>query len=256
MKTNNFFSLLKYEFLNTISGFFTPFFGILFPAVMGFILTTVIPMDVPKEAAKEVTTSIILLISSIIPLSIMLVSFSATYAQEVEQKITFRLQLFQVSTKKLLLLKIIVNYTIMTFSLILYAVSMVLYNKENFIMPNGWSLIIFIGALYVIATIYFVLSFSIANIFKKFGLTYGVTMFLFFGTMLLSGTMGVQVSQMPEVMAAIAKWIPTSHFGDFPNYWANGFSGYNFAPFIQSLIFWAALAGITFFASSYKKQGA
>lgn len=253
MKQNNTLSLLKLEFFHVLGGIFTPLFGILMPTGMAVLMSTVFTVQVPAEYLSEAITSLTLTMAAMIPLAIMLVSFPSTYSQDVEQNIIFRMQLFQVSEKKLLFVKIIVNFAIMTASLLVYGLVMYLYKGEYLIMPNMQSLIIYLVTLYALATVYFLLSFSVANISKKFGVTYAFAMTCYFATMIFSGMMGMDPSQFPSgILQTITHYMPISFiYTDFYTYWTTGFAGYNFAPFMQAMIFWAALAGIAFFVNLY-----
>lgn len=249
-RKNKFASLLKYEFLNTMNGFFTPFFGIVLPVIMGVVLTQTIPGTVPENMAKEVTIGIMLTIATMIPMAIMLVSFPSGYAQEVEQKVVYRLSLFGILDRNLLYAKILINIFLMTVSMILYY--FVLGMMHDIGTPAVSSIIVLILCLYLMAAIYFVFSFSIANIFKKFGFTYAITMVLYFISMFFSGMMGAQPDNLPANIKFMTKFFPAAFINmDFAQYWEKGFSGYNFAPLLQSLLFNAGIAGIILVISIY-----
>lgn len=249
-RTNKFGALLKYELANTINGFFTPFFGIFFPVVMGIIMTKTVPSTVPSNMAEQVTLAVTLTIATMIPMLIMLVSFPSGYAQEVEQKVIYRLSLFKIPDKTLLYVKIIINIIIMTMSIILYYGVLSLLNDIP--APAVSSFIVFVGALYLMAINYFIFAFSIANIVKKFGATYAITMGLYFMSMFFSGMMGAQPDNMPQKVKFMTKFFPGSFINtDFAQYWEKGFSGYNFAPLLQSFLFNAGIAGILLIVSIY-----
>lgn len=248
MKQNKFSSLLKYEFVSAMKNFFTPIFGILYPVVMASFLVRVVPANVPQEQQQLVLTSIIITMSIIAPLSIMLVSFPSSFAQEVENKILFRLNLYGIQNKSVILTKLFVHYLILTISLLLYG--FVMYFTTDMLIPHWSSLLILILCIYALATILFVFSFSIATVMKKFGTTYAITMILFFSIMMLSGMMGVTPDKLPSAAKAVSFTLPTAYIStDFIKFWETGFATYNFAPLIQSFIFIAAIAIIVYLSS-------
>ena len=246
-------SLLKYEFINTITNFFTPFFGILFPIIMGVLISGSIGKSVPASQREAVVTSIVMMVALIIPFSIMLVSFSAVFAQEIEKRVLLRFELFNFRERDIMLAKIIVHFTLITISGALYAVVMVLVN--DILIPKLSSFLIYLICYYLIATLLFVFSYAVSTFMKKFGTTYAITMTVYFGLMGLSGMMGPQPDQLPKLGKKIAYSLPMAHIStDFHVYWTTGFSGYNFAPLIQSFILMAGLVTLVYLLSWYQRR--
>lgn len=246
-------ALLKYEAINTMSNFFTPFFGIVYPMLMGTLLVGTITRTVPESQQATVGTGIAIVMALVIPMSIMLVSFSALFSQETEQGVMTRMELFNFRERDMLAAKISVHYLIITCSAILYSTVMVLVN--NVLIPKLSSFLIFILCFYLLATLLFVFAYSVGALLKKFGTTYAITMTVFFALMGMSGMMGVQPDQLPVWGQKIAYSLPMAHINtDFSKYWVTGFTGYNFMPLIQSFIFMGALVALIYLFSWYKRK--
>ncbi|GBU10412.1 hypothetical protein AwErysi_00280 [Erysipelotrichaceae bacterium] len=252
MRKKTFFPLFKYEFLTTINNFFTPFFGIAFPVLMGLLLTQTVPFNVPDNLKAEVATSIIISVSISAVFSVMLVAFPSSYSQDVENNIAYRIELFGFSHANIILAKLLAHYIILTFSLLIFIATMML--TTTLLIPKLSVFLIYVFCLYLLASILFVFSYSVSNIFKKFSYTYAVTLGLFFLFMLISGMMGVSASNLPHILKFISSTFPFPYIStDFIDYWTIGFSGYNFAPLIQGYLFFAAITGVIYFISSRKK---
>jgi ABC-2 type transporter. len=249
MNKKHFLFLLKYELINTLTNFYTIFFGMIFPTLMGTILVFVFSSQIPDIVERQqVLTTISLTMSMITPLCIMLISFASSYSLEIEKNIIFRLQLFQISTQKLLAIKILVHYFVLIISLIIFSCSMIF--QKALPLPTLNSAIVYLIMFFVVATICFIYAFAIANIFKKSTIANAVAMGTYFFLMIVSGMMGIQPNQLPEPLRSVAFMQPLSYVAtDFHKYWEKGFAGYNFAPFIQSCITIAAIAGILYLIS-------
>ena len=253
MSKPTFRALLKYETINTMTNFFTPFFGVVFPMLMGTLLVATITKTVPESQQATVGTGIAIVTSLIIPMSIMLVSFPALFSQEAEQGVMTRMELFNFRERDILVAKIIVHYLIMTCSAVLYGAVMVMVN--HVMIPKLSSFIVFLVCYYLIATLLFIFAYSVGALLKKFGTTYAITMTVYFVFMGMSGMMGVQPDQLQIWGQRIAYSLPMAHINsDFSKYWVTGFSGYNFMPLIQSFIFMGALVVLCYMGSWYKRK--
>lgn len=253
MGKSTFKGLLKYEAINTMTNFFTPFFGIVFPMLMGTLLVATITKTVPDSQQASVGTSVAIVTSLIIPMSIMLVSFPALFSQEAEQGVLARMELFNFRERDILLAKIVIHYLVITCSAILYGAVMVWVN--HILLPKLSSFLIFIFCYYLLATLLFVFAYSVGALLKKFGTTYAITMTVYFALMGMSGMMGVQPDQLPVWGQKIAYALPMAHINtDFSKYWVTGFSGYNFMPLVQSFIFMGALVSLCYLLSWYQRK--
>ena len=234
-------NLVKYELRNLLGNIFVLIFGFIFPIFMSIFLGNLIGAQVPEEAKDTVVTNIFISNSLMLPLATVFVGYSATFSQELEKNIPLRFRLFGYSEKNLVASKIVAYLIFMTVAMVIYTLVSALGLK--ILVPSFSSAFILIGSLYLLSIILFVLAHGIALFIKKFGLTYAITMILYFGIMILSGMFGVQAKDFPEPLMKIAYLFPTTYISsEFIDFWQGG--SYNFMPYIQSLILCIAIAMI------------
>ena len=78
-------------------------------------------------------------------------------------------------------------------------------------------------------------------------------MAVYFTIMGLGGMMGVRLKDLPVGLQTVSKLFPFTHFGNgYIDFWMG--KTYNFAPFVQSLIFFAAVS-IGVMMISFKIRG-
>ena len=78
-------------------------------------------------------------------------------------------------------------------------------------------------------------------------------MFVYFGSMILCGMMGIQTEQLPKALRRVASFLPMSYISsDFIEFWQGG--SYNFGPMIQAFLFFGALCGLLVIYSNYKNR--
>lgn len=243
--------MVLYELRNINGNFMPHFFGIVFPNMMSLIFSKTIAAQVPEQARQSVIVSIMLSMSLVIPMSIMFIGYGALYAQEVENEIPFRMRLFGFYEKSLMTAKIIAHLIFMTIAFVIYAVFQML--TLDIPKPAFSSLICLLLSLYLMGVILLVIAHSIANIFKKFGITFGITMSVYFMLMILTGMMGISTSQLPKILQKIAATLPMTYISnDFADFWQGG--SYNFMPLIQSFIFLGAVSGILMMYAQYRNR--
>jgi len=245
------FNLICYELRNINGNFMVHFFGIIFPILMSVILSKAVGEQVPKEVRREAVTTIMLTMTLVMPMSIMLIGYGALYSQEVERGIPMRMHLFGFSEKSVMMAKIIAHLIFLTISYVVFGVFQILFMDIQ--KPAFSSFLCLLISLYLMGILFLIIAHSISNIFKKFGITFGMVMFLYFVFMILCGMMGLRMEQLPEIMQKIAKTLPMSYISyDFIEFWQGG--SYNFMPFIQSFIFFGAVSGILLLFSYYKTR--
>lgn len=240
--------LIKYEFRNLMGNIFTIIFGVFFPIGITLFFGKALVGKVPEDMKAVFITNIFITSILIIPLASILVGYSATFSQELEKNIPMRFRLFGYSDKTVLISKICANLIFMTLSYILYTV--VVCSVLEVQVPVLSSALILIVSLYLLSIFLFMLAHGVALYFKKFGPTYAITMILYFAIMILSGMFGVQAKDFPDGIKAVAYTLPTTYIGgEFIDFWQGG--SYNFVPYIQSFIFFAAVSCIVLFMSIY-----
>lgn len=243
--------LIIYEIRNLSGNLFVHFFGVIFPIVMSMIISSQATKEVPESMKQEVVTAIVITMSLIIPMAIMLMGYAANYSNEIEKNVPLRMRLFGYNEKSIILAKLIAQLIFLTVAMAVYAVAeVILLDLQK---PALLSLIILVVSLYLVAIIFFMLAHGVANILKKFGPTYVVTMSLYFLFMMLCGMMGIQSDQLPKPIKTIAFTLPMTHISnEYIDFWQG--QSYNFMPVIQSFLFLGALAGIVLMFSFYKNR--
>lgn len=239
-------SLIKYELRNIVGNIFTLIFGVFFPIGFTIFLGTVMASKVSGDMKDTFVANIFISSSLIIPLATLLVGYSAVFSQELEKNIPLRFRLFGYSERTVLISKICANLIFMTLSFVLYAAAVCSVLKVK--TPAFSSALILIVSLYLFSVFLFILAHGIALFFKKFGPTYAISMLLYFGIMILSGMFGVQAKDFPDALKVVAYTLPTTYIsGEFAGFWQGG--SYNFAPYIQAFLFFAAVSCIVLFMS-------
>ncbi len=251
MKNKCSFRMVLYELRNINGNFMTHFFGIVFPNIMCLLLSKTVGSQVPDNVRQEVLTSITLSMSLVMPMAIMLLGYGALYSQEVERGIPLRMRLFGYSEKSEITAKLIAHLIFLTIAFIIFSLVQII--AMDIPKPAFSSLICLILSLYLLGIIFLVIAHSFAQIFKKFSITFGVSMFLYFMIMMITGMMGIETEQLPQTLQKIAGMFPMTYVSnDFASFWQGG--NYNFMPYIQSLLFLGAIAGILLLYSMHKNR--
>lgn len=243
--------LIAYELRNLTGNPFIPFFGIVFPILMLFIITNSIQGDVPASMIPMANTSVFITISLIIPMAVVLLGHAANYSQELEKEIPMRMQLFGFPDRSIMAAKVIAQILSLTIGLVIYTIPSFFLLKLE--VPKLSSALILLFCLYLLGVLFFGFAHGISGIFQKFGPTYAVTMFFHFGSMILCGMMGTRTDQLPKFLRHIAHMLPMSYISsDFIDFWQDG--SYNFGPLIQSYLFFAAICGILLLYAGHKNK--
>ena len=243
--------LIQYEIRNITGNIFVIFFGIFFPIMMSILFSFVFKKQVPEEMYSVAVTAIFITMSMIIPMAVLLIGYAANYSQELEKEIPLRMNLFGFHERTMLVAKMIAYLIFTTGAFVLYSVTDIIMLDLQ--IPKLSSAIYLIISLFALSVILFVLAHGIANTFRKFGPTYAVSMLIYFGFMILCGMMGVSVDQLPKGLNIIAKAFPMSYISsDFIDFWQGG--QYNFAPLVQSFLFFGAISFIVLILSIRKNQ--
>ena len=244
-------NMVFYELRNINGNFMPHFFGIVFPNMMAMLFSRTIGSQVPEPMRQNVMVSITLSMILIIPMSIMFIGYGAIYAQEVENEVPLRMRLFGFHERSLLAAKIIAHIIFMTIAFIIYVVFQAF--TMDIPKPAFSSVIWLMVSLYLIGAILLVIAHSIANIFRKFSITFGIIMMVYFILMMLTGMMGISTEQLPKALQKVASTLPMTYISnDFADFWQGG--SYNYMPFIQSFLFFGAVAGILMLYAQYRDR--
>lgn len=243
--------LVMYEIRNLIGNPFIPFFGIVFPTMLLFLISKAAAEEAPAGMAAEVNTAIFISMSLIVPMAVLLLGYSATYSQELEKKIPLRMKLFGYSERSTLAARAAAQMIVLTIGLVIYTV--IAYASLDMLVPRFASALCLIFCIYLVGVIFIILAHGVSNLVRKFGPTYAIMMLFYFGTMILCGMMGVKLEQLPKALQTVARLLPMSYMStDFIDFWQKG--SYNFVPMIQAFLFFGAVSGIILMISFRKKN--
>lgn len=245
------FYLVKYEVLNNLYNGYSFFFGAVFPIFLMIMISKGALSDVPETAKLEATASVFIGASMIIPLSTMFLGYAASFSNELEKDVPTRLSLFGLSGARLFVGKLIANFIFLTFCYALYIIGTLSFVKVA--TPRPLAAVIWVVSMYLISALCLALAHGVANMIRRFGITYGIVMAIYFTIMGLGGMMGVRLKDLPVGLQTVSKLFPFTHFGNgYIDFWMG--KSYNFAPFVQSLIFFAAVS-IGVMMISFKIRG-
>lgn len=245
-------SLFIYELRNVFGNWYVLFFGILFPIVMAILISMASLKNLPEAMRQDAVTGIVLGFAQVIPMAGIFLGHVALYSKELEDRIPVRMQLFGFSQRSILIAKLQSQMMFQTIALLLHFG--VLYPVLGYSLPSLPKSLLYFGLLYVLGVIYFVFAHGIANLFRKFGPAYGVSMGLYFAFMILGGIMGIPVEALPRPLRALANLLPITHISKpaVVDLWQG--ASYNFAPVSQALLFFGALAVAVLFSSVFYRR--
>lgn len=249
MKKFNFY-LLKYEFFNTLLNGYSIAFGLIMPIFLCILISGSVLSDVPISFKGDAATGLFLGFAMLIPLACVFLSHAASYSNEVEKQIPQRINLFGISNSQFFWHKVLSTTFFVTFCLIIYALSLVFILPIK--MPTPIALMVWLVAFYVLSYSLLMLAHGISLLVGKFGLTYAISMGLYFFIMIVSGYMGLRASQMPAWLQRVGDLLPTKILGseEIVSFW--GGNSYNFAPLIQSFVFFTSVCIIVLLISFRK----
>lgn len=244
--------MIQYELRNVAGNPFVHIFGVGFPILLSIIISKSVSSEIADNSYMgEVITSIFLGIGAVIPLATILMGYSSTCSQDIEKDIPLRMQLFGFSEKYTIINRLIGEFIYMTLAFLIYFI--IGCTVLKIVAPIVSGVIIYFICLYIFAAVLFILAHAIANLAKKFGLTYMITMIIYFGMMVLSGMMGITVDKLPKSLQIVSNLLPSTYINkDFYSVWIG--RDYNFVPMIQSYIFFLAISGILIFIMIYRSK--
>ncbi len=243
---------IRYELLNNLYNGYSFFFGAIFPTVLVVLIEKSALKDLSGSIKLEAATSLVLGMGTIVPLATVFLGYAASYANELEKEIPSRLHLFGFSHQFILLGKLVSNFIFLTGCFIIYIVPTLLFvsieKPKSIVMP-----LTYIVFMYIFSACLLILAHGISNLIRKFGPTYGIVMGIYFGMMMLGGTMGVSADSFPDKLQMISKLLPNNQFAvNYIDFWVG--RDYSIAPMIQSLVTFGAI-GIVVLLISFKVKG-
>lgn len=242
--------IFKFETKILLQNFASTFFGLAFPILMSFLIVASLK-NVPPEYLNQVKQSIILTISIISPLSIFLVGLTAVFSKDLEEGVYDRLDLFSINHLSMAKYKFIVYYVFWLICNAIYFIVM----KNALKVDIAFATILKHSAYVTVLSIAsFFIGYAICLFFKKFSISFPLSMAIYFISMILGGMMGIQVENMPKGIQKIAKAFPVSHFSSAEYITEVGKNGKINYSFLQSIIVLTLIAIILFVISIYKNK--
>lgn len=224
--------IIKYETKLLLKNYATIFFGLVFPLIMASLIIVGVGSKLPIQYVSEAKRSITLTINIISPLSIFLIGHASITAKDMEEGVYDRLELFSIKQFVMAKYKFLIYYIFFLICTIIYFLIIMNAFNVEFTMIELLRHTIYVSLIDMSS---FFLAYAICLYTKKYSLSFGLTMVLYFLTMILSGMMGISVDDMPESIRYIARAIPTSHFSsaEYLDEISKGIVNYTF---IQGLI--------------------
>jgi|SRR5690625_1770949 len=233
-----------YEVKNILGNIFTIIFGFIFPTLMTIILYNAIKADINITDINYLKIHLFVSNAVMIPLAIVFVGFVALFSQEIEKGVVLRMSLFGYTEKRQLKAKFISQLIVVFISLLLYSIIIIPVLKIPEINMLGF---VYILISYLILTVlFFIIGFSISLLTKRFSVSFGITMSLYFIIMILSGMMGVSSDDLPFLLKQISYVLPTNHLiKNSYNLWNN--IGFELTGLIISFIIFIIISTVLYF---------
>lgn len=227
-------------------------FGFGLPVLLSTVMVKSITAGITDpDVIESIATQTFLGVGTIIPMATILIGYSLEYVQEIERGTTERMALFGITVKETIANRILAELLYVMVAFAAYFGIGVWITGIS--MPTADGFWIYTGILLLIGINMFVLGHGIATLCRKFGLTFFVTMSLYFAIMILSGLMGMPYDSLPKGLRAVAKLIPMTHINNgFIKVWEG--ETYHFASLVQSLLFVIALSIIFLFLAVKREE--
>jgi len=239
--------MLGYEFRNVTGNPYVHIFGVGMPVMMAVLICRVAAAEIPDASALEAAvTSIFLGIGALIPMATVLMGYGVAHARDVEREVPLRMELFGIRRSVSLCNNALAELIFMLIAFVIYfAAGFLVIGVEA---PRAAGAVLYVLCILALSVIFFCLAYAISSLLKKFGLTYCVTMILYFAFMILSGMMGITYDNMPGGVQVLARMLPTTYLNrDFYTVWRG--ESYDFMPMVQAYLFLAAVSGLLLFAA-------
>ncbi len=244
--------MLSFEFRNVIGNPYIHIFGVGMPVFMMILICRSVAAEMAEGTLyASMATSVFLGIGAMIPMATVLMGYGISHAQELEKGIPQRMELFGIMPGVSMCNRILAEGIFMLLAFgIYFAAGYIVVGVES---PRTSGLLIYILCMVVFSVMMFCLAHGIASLIRRFGLTYCVTMILYFVFMILGGMMGISYDKMPGVMQLFARMLPVTYINrDFYTVWKG--ESYNFMPMIQSFLLLGAITGILLFVTAKRGE--
>ncbi len=228
-----------YEIRNSLGNIFAIVFGVFFPTMMTVFLYHAIGAKMPSITQEAFAINIFVSNLLMSPLALVFIGFSALFSQEIDQDVTNRMNLFGYTETKQMKAKLLAQIAVLVFSLAIFCA--VVIPSLQIPAPSLYGLVVFVSSIVVLTICFYLLAYGISLLARKFSVTYGITMLMYFLIMIFSGMMGITSDQLPKSMRFFSDLLPTTHIvRDVPKLW--NMNSYNLAALMQSFLFFMAFS--------------
>lgn len=228
-----------YEIRNSLGNIFAIVFGVFFPTMMTVFLYHAIGAKMPDITQEAFAVNIFVSNLLMSPLALVFIGFSALFSQEIDQDVTNRMNLFGYTETKQMKAKLLAQIAVLVFSLAIFCA--VVIPSLQIPAPSLYGLLVFVSSVVILTICFYLLAYGISLLARKFSVTYGITMLMYFLIMIFSGMMGITSDQLPKSMRFFSDLLPTTHIvRDVPKLW--NMNSYNLAALMQSFLFFMAFS--------------
>lgn len=237
--------MIKFEMLNEIGNPYILIFGVGLPILLALLITKVASTQINQKAILPmISTSIYLGMGTLIPMAVILMGYSVSYAQELSKGIPQRMQLFGIKSSISLCNRAIAQLVFLLLAFGIFFLTGIIFSEIE--QPTLTGLVCYAICILAFSIICFALAHGLASLLQNFGKTYCVSMILYFAFMILGGMMGIGYEDLPGWAQIAAKMLPVMYINkDFYSIWTG--ESYQFMPMIQSFLFLGAVSGILLF---------
>lgn len=201
--------MVKFEVMSLVKNFFLIFFGLIFPILMTWLILEAFAGDIPDEYYNQATSNVVLTTSIISSLACFLIGLASTFSTDLEEGVYDRLELFGIG-----------HMSMAGYKFLAYFVFWIICNIFYFAIINNYfdidmamtTLLKHTGYVSLVSITCFFFAYGLSLLTKKFSVTFGISLGLYFVIMILGGMMGIPVDSLPGGIKTFAKILPTSHF--------------------------------------------
>lgn len=242
--------MILFELRNVAGNIYVHIFGVGLPVVMAMLISKIAESEMVKSGMTDsavismTSTQIYLGMGTLIPMAVILMGYSISYAQELEKGIPERMMLFGIKNSVSLCNRAVSEAVFILAAFIIFFFAGAVFTGIDGPVVSG--ALIYVFCMLLLSIILLMLGHGIACVCHGFGRTYCAAMMLYFAFMILGGMMGVGYDSLPKWAQVLARLLPITHINkDFYDVWKG--QAYNFMPLAQSYLFLGAAAGIILF---------
>lgn len=242
--------MVLFELRNVVGNPYVHIFGVGLPVVMAILISKIAESEMKNAGMADhavismTSTQIYLGMGTLIPMAVILMGYSISYAQEMEKGIPERMMLFGIKNHVSLCNRAVSEAIFISVAYAIFFLTGIIFIGIDGPVVSG--VLIYACCMLALSIIFLMMGHGIACICRGFGRTYCAAMMIYFVFMILGGMMGVSYESLPKWAQVLAKLLPVTHINKgFYEVWRG--KAYNYMPLAQSYLFLGAVAGIMLF---------